>query len=355
MAQNVFAAGPATVLMFKGQNFIGMAKALTDSSIEATITPEEIRGGGGNLLWGKYFHTSNMNITLTNPLFQLDQLAMTLGSTVASGGKAFAEHSAVVNAGGDTVTLNHAPVIFCSSAIAWYKLPASSEWSIGAATGTTLTVAGVVAGDNVCVKYFYEDPNATSFVANAQYVPDIIHAVLLIDLFRGSAAGGNCEVNATTTKAGRFIVDIPQLQFDGNQNLALTSTTAATVSLTGSALAVEDGVSCESEPFYGTFTQQLFNTVWQEEVTALAVVNGDMELTVGDSEKLQVKALRNGTAPFIVGSDDLDYVVVSGTGNVTLTEDGLVTGAVAGEAVVEIRLAEGLSTLSPAFAYITVS
>ena len=35
------------------------AKTLTDSTFDFSITGEEIRGGSGNALWGKYFHDSN--------------------------------------------------------------------------------------------------------------------------------------------------------------------------------------------------------------------------------------------------------------------------------------------------------
>lgn len=42
------------------------AKTLTESTFDFTITGEEIRGGQGNALWGKYFHDSNLAVTLTD-------------------------------------------------------------------------------------------------------------------------------------------------------------------------------------------------------------------------------------------------------------------------------------------------
>ena len=42
------------------------AKTLTESTFDFTITPEEVRAGQGNALWGQYFHDSNLTVTLTD-------------------------------------------------------------------------------------------------------------------------------------------------------------------------------------------------------------------------------------------------------------------------------------------------
>lgn len=351
--QNIFAAGSATALLFEGQNLIGIAKTLTDSSVDASISAEEIRAGGGNLLYGKYFHTSNMTLSLTNVMFDMKHMAKSLGTSISSGGTALYEESLVVGVGGTTVTLTKTPVAFGGSIVGWYKLPASEEWTIGAVTGKTMTISGATAGATVCVKYFYNDPNATGFIAKAQYVPAILHLVLLVDLFKGS--GSIEDFNTSNPKAGRLTIDIPQFQLDGGQNLALTSTGAATTSLTGSALAVEDTNSCSSDPFYGTFTQEIYGAVWQTEVTALAVVNGDVLLEESESEALTVKALRIGTMPFVVRPDDLTFTVVQGGTYASVDAEGVITGVAEGEALIKIELNGGATTLDPAFANVTVT
>lgn len=42
------------------------AKTLTESTFNFSISSEEIRGGQANALFGKYFHDSNLAITLTD-------------------------------------------------------------------------------------------------------------------------------------------------------------------------------------------------------------------------------------------------------------------------------------------------
>lgn len=61
-----FLAGVGTALIFKNNDLIGVAKTLTESTFNFSITGEEIRGGSGNALWGKYFHDSNLSVTLTD-------------------------------------------------------------------------------------------------------------------------------------------------------------------------------------------------------------------------------------------------------------------------------------------------
>lgn len=61
-----FLAGPGRVLFIDGQRIIGVGKTLTDTTFNMSITAEEIRGGAANALRGKYFHDSNMNITITD-------------------------------------------------------------------------------------------------------------------------------------------------------------------------------------------------------------------------------------------------------------------------------------------------
>lgn len=66
MAERHFLAGVGKAILFRGNNLIGVAQTLTESTFNFSITGEEIRGGQGNALWGKFFHDSNLNVTLTD-------------------------------------------------------------------------------------------------------------------------------------------------------------------------------------------------------------------------------------------------------------------------------------------------
>ena len=47
------------------------AKTLTESTFDFSITAEDVRGGQGNGLLGRYFHDSNMQVTLVDAMFDL--------------------------------------------------------------------------------------------------------------------------------------------------------------------------------------------------------------------------------------------------------------------------------------------
>ena len=59
MAKQHFLAGVGRALLFKGNDLIGVAKTLTESTFDFSITAEDVRGGQGNGLLGRYFHDSS--------------------------------------------------------------------------------------------------------------------------------------------------------------------------------------------------------------------------------------------------------------------------------------------------------
>ena len=211
MAQH-FLAGVGRALIFKGNDLIGVAKTLTESTFNFSITGEEIRGGQGNALWGKYFHDSNLAVTLTDAMFNIEYIAASLGVDVSMGGLSVAEESLSTTTGG-TVTLTNNPVAFDGSIIGWYRLPSQGddEWSVATTiNGTTMTIPGAQENTTYCVKYYYQNANAKSITINTQYVPSELHVTIINDLFSGDVSN-----LSTATRYGRLITDIPRLQMDG--------------------------------------------------------------------------------------------------------------------------------------------
>lgn len=66
-----FLAGVGTAEVFNGNQLMFRSKSLTDEGWSLGITAEEIRGGAANALLGQYFHDSNLSVTLTDALFDL--------------------------------------------------------------------------------------------------------------------------------------------------------------------------------------------------------------------------------------------------------------------------------------------
>ena len=353
---NIFTAGPARALFFYGQQLIGVGKTLSETTFDASITGEEVRGGPGNLLYGKYFHDSNLNIQITDAMFNLQYVAASLGVDVNQGGVTLYESAKAgetVGASGK-ITLTETAVAFDGAILAWYKKPADDDWTVATVSENAITIPSAKTGDHYCVKYFYQNMNAKSITIKAQYVPKTLHLVLINDLYSGDVA----NVAASTSKYGRLITDIPQYQLDGSQNLSWSATSTATVSLNGSALAIDDGTSCEEDPIYGTMTQEIFGAKWQDDVKAVAVSNADLELAKNVTETLQVYAVfGGGVASRMMDNSNFKFAVESGTSATVGESTGVVTAsATAGDTVISVTLkdATGQPTDKIGYANVTV-
>ena len=330
------------------------AKTLTESTFDFSITAEDVRGGQGNGLLGRYFHDSNMQVTLVDAMFDLQYMALSLGVNLESGGLSVKEEELTVGVDG-TVTASETPVAFTGSMIGWYKKPSDTEWSIGTFTGSKMAVSGGSQNDTYCVKYFYINENARSITIKSQYVPAELHVVIMNDLYAGDVGS-----QSDATRYGRLITDIPRLQMDGNQTLSLASSSAATINLTGSALAVLSGDTCEEDPYYGTMTEEIYGAKWQDDVVALAVENSDIDLAKSASETLIVRAVFGaGMASQRKDNSNFTFSVVStpastATGTTVDTKGVVKAGTQAGVAVVQVVLTDE-PNVAPAFVTVTVT
>ena len=303
---------------------------------------------------GRYFHDSNMQVTLVDAMFDLQYMALSLGVNLESGGLSVKEEELTVGVDG-TVTVSETPVAFSGSMIGWYKKPSDTEWSIGTFTGSKMAVSGGSQNDTYCVKYFYINENARSITIKSQYVPAELHVVIMNDLYSGDVGS-----QSDATRYGRLITDIPRLQMDGNQTLNLAASSAATINLTGSALAVLSGDTCEEDPYYGTMTEEIYGAKWQDDVVALAVENSDIELAKSASETLIVRAVFGaGMASQRKDNSNFAFSVVNSPASTatgtTVNASGVVkAGTQAGVAVIQVVLT-GAPDVDPAFVTVTVT
>lgn len=291
-------------------------------------------------------------------MFNLEYMAAALGTTVESGGLSLYESSAA----GETITtpgsitLTNTPVALDGALIGWYKKPAEANWNVATITGTTMSIPSSQNGEVYCVKYFYNNPNAQSITIRAQYVPRVLHIVIINDLYSGNAA----NVAESATRYGRLITDIPQFQLDGTQNLSLTSTSAATVSLTGSALAMSSGDSCEEDLIYGTMTREVFGEVWQDNVIAIAVENSEIDLAQEGTETIIVRSVSGGSGGAVRRDNSAFTFAIESNPALTATgsevdSSGVITaGTTPGTGMVSVSLT-GYDNVAPAYVKFTVT
>ena len=126
------------------------------------------------------------------------------------------------------------------------------------------------------------------------------------------------------------------------------------MSLTGNALGVMSGDSCEEAPYYGTMTEEIFGYSWKDDVIALAIENSDIEIASNGKEKLAVRAVFGGNvASQRVDNSDITFAMESGNSYASVDATGIVSGIGAGNAVVSATLKSRTDIV--AYATVTVT
>lgn len=113
MAERFILAGVGDIQLFdQGTGeIIATSKTLTDSGINFSVTAEDIRGGMGNSILGKYFHDTAMELTLTDALFSLEYLALNVGGTITASSNVITMEQ-VTTTVADTIMVSETPQSF---------------------------------------------------------------------------------------------------------------------------------------------------------------------------------------------------------------------------------------------------
>lgn len=320
-----FLAGVANVAMFVGDNLIANATTLIDSTFSITASAEDVRGGNGNQLFGKYFHTSAFDITLTDTLFNLDYIALQTGSEVAQGAEMFETENA-------TITANKGNMVGVpANGIAWVSPAGANEW-----TKVTVTAGSfdyqAADGTAVCIKYFGNDINAHSIKISSNIIPSEVKLVMTANLYK---AGTDKNTLNASSRIGTIDVVVPRFLFSGNMEFSMTSSGVATTPLSGSALAVED-VSCENGGYYAVINEKISNANVFDTVIALAVEGGSISMKVGATKPLTVYGIKRIGAPFIIPNDKLTFTSETPDIATVGTNTGVVTAVATGNTDVTV-------------------
>lgn len=359
LSQN-FIAGPAIALMLdEANNLLGVARTLSDTSLGFTNTAEEVRGGPGNMLYGRYFHDAGLTVSLTDIMFGLEYIGFITGTNPTQTGIVLKEEQVTIETQ-KQATITQEAVAFNGAMIGWYKKPNETAWNLGDIVGKAMTIPEAKEGEVYCVKYFWNNPNARTIRISAQYVPKVIHLVLINDLFPADKGNPN-NISSTSPKAGRLFTDIPRFSFDGSGDLTLAAASAATVPLTGTALAVYEGDNCEEEPYYATMVEEIFNAKWQDNVRYIAVEGGDVDLKTNGQETMTVRAIFADGTSARMPNDAFTFAkevapAATATGVSVGANDGVIkAGGAAGTAVISVNLTGYTATVEPAFIVVTVT
>lgn len=270
---NLFIAGVGNVDLFKGTESVLVSKTLVDSSINLSVSLEDIRAGAGAKLYGRYAHSSGMTMKLTDAMFRMEFLAANIGADVELGGSAVAMVPVTVAGGKVSIADLEIAKIYEEMAkpVVWIaKADGKMEFiPFEVPEGATEITELPWADDTkVCIRYIKPYEAGQTLKVSANFIPDTLTAVLTAPLFAGDQ--NNLEAS---TKVGTLTITIPRFMLNGTTDLAMSMTGAAQMTLEGSALAVED-VACDGEGYYATISKVLMTGNWYDDLLDI-IVDGD--------------------------------------------------------------------------------
>jgi hypothetical protein len=313
---------------------LASAKTLIDSSLDVKLASSEVRGGRGNQLLYIYYHSNAMTITLNDTQWNLDFLASTVGSSVATSNNIYTEETITLGAAGTGTILGTPLAIQGTALYGWVTQLDGTIERVTFSTKTFATSTGT-SGDVVCVRYYALDAASRSITIPANAIPKIARIVL---------EGQLNSSDQSTNKIGVIQVIIPKATLSGSFTLSLKSDGVSQTPLTAQALAYTDAetAACTSAPIYAKIIEILDSVNWYDDVIALAIEGGDFGLTHPSTgvHTVVVYAIKsNGDAPFIPPyGGQLDFS--SGTvGKATIdAATGVITTVATGDTLIGVHI-----------------
>lgn len=328
---NYFIGGVMTADLYAGDQLFSTAKTLLDSSISINVDSAEVRGGVGNKLLGKYFHTSKLDMKFTDALWRLEYVAKNIGSSINVGGDALAVESVVLTSGNAGV-LTGTPVSFGTyGTIGWVALPNSTDWTKVTFTGSNFTSPVGTTGSTVCVKYIKNESAARKLIVSANIIPSEIHVIGKVGLFKAG------ETASESSKIGYVQFEIPRFLLNGTQEISMTANGVSNTPLSGSALEVAS-TTCDGDGYYAIITEIINSANWYDDCYALAVVDDSITLdATNTTATLDIRALYHNAMPNKPDYSSLTFTS-STPATATVNASGVVTRVATGSTVITVTI-----------------
>lgn len=327
---NLFIAGVGNVELFKGKESVLVSKTLVDSSINLSVSLEDVRAGAGAKLYGKYAHSSGMTMKLTDAMFRMEFLAANIGANIEAGGSAVESVTRIVTGGKVAFGGVTPKAIYPGSDVrVWIGKAGSTEFILFSDLEEDATEVDVADyfkdGSEVCLRFIKSNDQGETLTVSANFIPDTMTAILTAPLF----AGDNNNVEAST-KVGTLTITIPRFMLNGTTDLSMSMTGASQMALEGSALAVESA-NCDNDGYYAIISKVITNAKITDGLNKIGVtayddreeMNGDVLVVNGYYEGVGVKQIPLSA----VDIETPEGVTVdTATGIITITDEA--TGSI---------------------------
>lgn len=287
------------------------SKTLTDSGINITTTKDDIRAGTGAPIQFSFYHDPNVEITLTDVMFdhayveaQLGAQFSEDGSDVYHGETLTAKGTGDGNTAPFTAALTYDPVeinMGCgkSEIAIWYTEEGQDNWRIleeGKFDKSNKTITFPALG-NYCVRYVRFELNARYANILSDMIPEELFLVITAPVYAGDACSAS-----NGKAAGTITYEIPRFKLNGTQEFAMNMSSNQTMSLSGVALASEKGCDITGSKLLRIITN-IDGQRWYDNVTEL-IADEDYLKT---SDIPHIYALHSNGSVTLVDNDELKF------------------------------------------------
>lgn len=305
------------------------------NQLTTSVNMGAINAGVGNPVVINLPDTSQVNLTLTAADLSLEARALSTGGTIGYNGVIPVMES--ITATGTSIQVTGIPTAAYGMDKPYAYIDKAGEaYEVDPDTGL---ISGFTAVDkqSYCVRYFSKAASAKELTLSTVFAPAVEVAYIRIPCYSAQGSSAN-----QGSKCGDLYIWIPRMQFSGNAATDGSQTTAATTDISGSALsydaAVQSGVCEESAMTALAYMVYMPLGGATVSVEGLAIVGGEIAVTVGGDVQTPVKYVINGV---LVQPDyaDLTYTITDTT-TATVDANGLITGAAAGSTEITVTLAD---------------
>lgn len=325
-----FLVSTANVVGMIGDNVIFEAKTNSVTGVTLSTSNTDIRGGQGNALQARFFHSPEMGIELQETQFRMEFIALNAGSTIINGGRLWTSESVTLN--GTTGTLlEGTPIPVNNDTYVYFEY--NNVNYKAAVVGSTFSVSGLGIPNDVtlCVSYMSQNLGARTIVIPANIVPSRIRLIMTANLYGDTNGDGY---------VGKVQIEIPNAQLSGALELSMNADGHSTTPLNATALAYSDtnAVGCSNNNYYAKFVEYINNANWYDSVIGIGIAGGDFEMTEGDTATLNVYAFYADGTSALVDNSELTFASSDQTVATIGTNTGLVSALVAGSTLINVYI-----------------
>lgn len=250
-------------------------KANISSALKIAMANADVRGGIGNKLLFKYFHTKELTVDIEQAQFGEQFLALNAGASVVTGAANVIQTDCLVTSASSCAQVTSTPIgnVECF-------LPDGSIQTITPST-KDLVLTGAASKKITAIYVTSKTVDLTTVTAGDP--PDIVDCTLIAEIRDQSTSGIKKYLQ----------INIPNLQLSGTYDLALSANGVSTEKLSGTALAAESA-TCANSDYYGTFAY--IPVAASSPYTQIAATPSTIAWTksTAQSSQITVLGLKNG-------------------------------------------------------------